>query len=55
MLFLMLLLKNQQSIVVTDPSGEVYEKTSNIKRMQGFDVRVVNFKNFLASDRQNFF
>ncbi|MEN4027314.1 type IV secretory system conjugative DNA transfer family protein [Staphylococcus aureus] len=49
------IVKNQQSIVVTDPSGEVYEKTSNIKRMQGFDVRVVNFKNFLASDRQNFF
>lgn len=47
--------KNQQSIVVTDPSGELYEKTANIKRMQGFDVRVVNFKNFLASDRQNFF
>lgn len=49
------IVKNQQSIVVTDPSGEVYEKTANIKRMQGFDVRVVNFKNFLASDRQNFF
>lgn len=47
--------KNQQSIVVTDPSGELYEKTANIKRMQGFDVRVINFKNFLASDRQNFF
>ncbi|HHW5163290.1 TPA: VirD4-like conjugal transfer protein, CD1115 family [Staphylococcus aureus] len=49
------IVKNQQSIVVTDPSGEVYEKTANIKRMQGYDVRVVNFKNFLASDRQNFF
>ncbi|AQR26660.1 TPA: type IV secretory system conjugative DNA transfer family protein [Staphylococcus aureus] len=49
------IVKNQQSIVVTDPSGELYEKTANIKRMQGYDVRVVNFKNFLASDRQNFF
>ncbi|HDD7359056.1 TPA: VirD4-like conjugal transfer protein, CD1115 family [Staphylococcus aureus] len=49
------IIKNQQSIVVTDPSGELYEKTANIKRMQGYDVRVVNFKNFLASDRQNFF
>lgn len=48
------IIKNQQSIVVTDPSGELYEKTANIKRMQGYDVRVVNFKNFLASDRQNF-
>lgn len=47
--------KNQQSIVCTDPSGELYEKTANIKRMQGYDVRVVNFKNFLSSDRQNFF
>lgn len=49
------IVKNEQSIVVTDPSGEVYEKTANIKRAQGYDVRVVNYKNFLASDRQNFF
>lgn len=49
------IIKNQQSIVVTDPSGEVYEKTANIKRAQGYDVRVINYKNFLASDRQNFF
>jgi len=49
------IIKNQQSIVVTDPSGEVFEKTANIKKAQGYDVRVVNFKNFLASDRQNFF
>ena len=42
------IIKNQQSIVVTDPSGEVFEKTANIKKAQGYDVRVVNFKNFLA-------
>ncbi len=41
------------SIVVTDPKGEVYEKTSEIKRKQGYDVRVVNFSNMVSSDRYN--
>lgn len=33
------------SLVVTDPKGEVYEKTAKIKEAQGYEVRVVNFKN----------
>lgn len=41
------------SIVVTDPKGEVYEKTAKIKESQGYEVRVVNFKNMQASDRYN--
>lgn len=41
------------SIVVTDPKGEVYEKTADIKRKQGYEVRVVNFKNMSASDGYN--
>lgn len=31
------------SLVVTDPKGEVYEMTSEIKRRQGYEVHVVNF------------
>lgn len=41
------------SIVVTDPKGEVYEKTAKIKEAQGYEVRVVNFKNMALSDRYN--
>lgn len=43
------------SIVVTDPKGEVYEQTANIKKAQGYEVRVINFKNMVASDRYNSF
>lgn len=41
------------SIVVTDPKGEVYEKTAKIKEAQGYEVRVVNFKNMSLSDHYN--
>jgi len=41
------------SIVVTDPKGEVYEKTAKIKEAQGYEVRVVNFKNMGISDHYN--
>lgn len=41
------------SIVVTDPKGEVYEMTAKIKEAQGYEVRVVNFKNMSLSDRYN--
>lgn len=46
--------KDNSSIVVTDPKGELYEQTAKIKKAQGYKVRVVNFKNFLSSDRYNF-
>lgn len=41
------------SIVVTDPKGEVYELTNEIKKQQGYKTVVVNFKNFLKSSRYN--
>ncbi|MGM0941329.1 MAG: VirD4-like conjugal transfer protein, CD1115 family [Bacillota bacterium] len=41
------------SIVVTDPKGEVYEKTAKIKEAQGYEVRVVNFKHMNLSDHYN--
>lgn len=41
------------SIVVTDPKGEVYEKTAKIKEAQGYEVRVVNFKHMDLSDHYN--
>lgn len=50
------ILKNtEKSIVVIDPKGELYEKTSETKRKQGYDVRLINFKNRDISDRYNLF
>lgn len=43
----------EKSIVVTDPKGELYEKTSEIKRKQGYKVHLVNFKELNISDRYN--
>ncbi|MCY8497760.1 type IV secretory system conjugative DNA transfer family protein [Bacillus atrophaeus] len=43
------------SIGVTDPKGEVYEKTAGIKEKQGYEVHVINFMNMAKSDRWNAF
>lgn len=45
--------ETENSIVVTDPKGEVYEYTAAVKVRQGYDVRVLNFANMVASDRYN--
>ncbi|MED1205598.1 VirD4-like conjugal transfer protein, CD1115 family [Heyndrickxia acidicola] len=45
----------QKSIVVIDPKGELYEKTSQAKRHQGYEVHLINFKNRDISDRYNLF
>ena len=34
--------ETENSIVVTDPKGELYEKTAGIKLAQGYQVHVVN-------------
>ena len=43
------------SLCITDPKGEVYEKTAAIKEKQGYEVRVINFMNMSKSDRYNSF
>ena len=43
----------ENSIVVTDPKGEVYEHTAEFKRRQGYDVHVINFSKMEQSDRYN--
>lgn len=50
-----ILKNNTSSQVIIDPKGELYESTSEMKRKQGFDVRMVNFKNRNKSDRYNLF
>jgi type IV secretion system protein VirD4 len=43
----------EKSIVVTDPKGELYEKTAATKRKQGYKVKLINFSNMNHSDRYN--
>lgn len=45
--------ETENSIVVTDPKGELYEHTAGIKQAQGYEVHVVNFANMAHSDRYN--
>lgn len=45
--------ETENSIVVTDPKGEVYEHTADFKKRQGYDVHVINFSKMQYSDRYN--
>ena len=45
--------ETENSIVVTDPKGEVYEHTADFKKRQGYDVHVINFAKMQHSDRYN--
>lgn len=38
------LAKNRESMIITDPKGEIYEKTSNMLRDKGYNVLVLNFR-----------
>lgn len=39
-----LLAKNKESMIITDPKGEIYEQTSNMLREKGYEVLVLNFR-----------
>jgi type IV secretory pathway TraG/TraD family ATPase VirD4 len=45
MTMIKLLSKKGESMVLTDPKGELYQKTSNILREQGYNVVVLNLRN----------
>ena len=38
------LAKHKESMIITDPKGEIYEATSNMLRDKGYDVLVLNFR-----------
>ena len=42
-----------KSIVVTDPKGEIYRKTSYMLRQRGYTVKVFNLCDMTHSDRFN--
>lgn len=45
--------ERERSIVVTDPKGELFEATYQLKKQHGYEVRLVNFKEMRVSDRYN--
>ncbi|MEB9857236.1 type IV secretory system conjugative DNA transfer family protein [Bacillus cereus] len=48
-----IIFERNRSIVVTDPKGEIYESTAKYKMQQGYEVRLINFKEMTISDRYN--
>ena len=48
-----IIFETERSMVATDPEGELYEKTARLKKQQGYEVRVINFKEMAFSDRYN--
>ena len=46
-------LKNQESVVITDPKGELYADTAELYRQNGYDVKVFNLTNPEHSDSWN--
>ncbi|TCS94867.1 VirD4-like conjugal transfer protein, CD1115 family [Hazenella coriacea] len=45
--------ERERSIVLTDPKGELFEATYQLKKQQGYQVHLVNFKEMSVSDRYN--
>lgn len=45
--------EREKSIVVTDPKGEIYEATADLKKRHGYEVHLINFKEMNISDRYN--
>ena len=38
------LAKAKESMIITDPKGEIYEKTSNMLRKRGYQILLLNFR-----------
>lgn len=39
------LAKHDESMIITDPKGEIYEKTANMLKARGYNVILLNFRN----------
>ena len=48
-----IIFERNRSMVITDPKGEIFESTAKLKKQQGYEVRLINFKEMLVSDRYN--
>lgn len=47
------LAKKRESMIITDPKGEIYEKTSNMLRDKGYNILVLNFRDPQAGNCWN--
>ena len=47
------LAKHRESMIITDPKGEIYEQTSNMLRDKGYEVLVLNFRDPQAGNCWN--
>lgn len=47
------MMKNEESVILTDPKGELYSDTAYLFEMCGYDVRVVNLVDVEKSDGWN--
>ena len=39
------LAKHDESMIITDPKGEIYETTANMLRERGYNIVILNFRN----------
>lgn len=46
-------MKGRSSLVINDPSGELYQKTSGALRESGYSIRVLNYSSPAISERYN--
>lgn len=47
------IIKREESVVITDPKGEMYTDTAHLFKQAGYTIRVFNLKNPDESDRWN--
>lgn len=47
------LAKNNESMIITDPKGEIYEKTSEMLRKKGYNIVLLNFRSPLEGSGWN--
>lgn len=45
--------KVKRSMIISDPKGELYKSTSQTLREQGYDVKLLNFRDYLHSECWN--
>ncbi|MCM2534177.1 type IV secretory system conjugative DNA transfer family protein [Neobacillus pocheonensis] len=48
-----IIFERNRSMVISDPKGEIFEAKAKVKQQQGYEVRLINFKEMLISDRYN--
>ena len=42
--------KNKKSMVISDPKGEIYRRTSAVLKKEGYEVLLLNFRDYMHSE-----